>query len=208
MIDFSQMTDFASTFKFKDNIVFLDVDGVLNGYNRWNTLGWDIVCKFNSEKLRNWYREITDPCGVHEKKVKLLAKIVHNTGAKVVMSSTWRHSYWKFVNGESDYDIDRIKKLADLLNKYNIEVIDITPKSPRGRRDDEIIAWLSRHEEDVDRFVILDDERFDLECFADKELVQTSSVPKGIMIKGFDYEDTGLKRKHVKQAIKLLRGIN
>jgi hypothetical protein len=205
MIDFSQMTDFTSTFKFKKKICFLDVDGVLNGYNRWNTLGWNIVCKFNSEKLRNWYRELTDPCGVHEKKVKLLAKIVHRTGAKVVMSSTWRHSYWKFVNGESDH-IDDIKKLADLLNKYNIEVIDITPKSPRGRRDDEIIAWLSRHEEEVDSFVILDDERFDLECFADKELVQTSSVPKGVMIKGFDYEDTGLKRKHVKKAIKILNG--
>ena len=206
MIDFSKMTDFTSTIKFKDNIVFLDVDGVLNGYNRWNTLGWNIVCKFNSEKLRNWYREITDPCGVHENKIKLLAKIVHKTGAKVVMSSTWRHSYWKFVNGEVDYNRDSVKKLADLLNKYNIDVIDITPKSPRGRRDDEIIAWLSRHEEEVGNFVILDDERFDLECFADKELVQTSSISKGEIIRGFDYEDTGLKRKHVKKAIKILNG--
>ena len=205
MIDFSKMTDYTSTIKFKNKIVFTDVDGVLNGYNRWNTLGWNIVCKFNSEKLSNWYRELTDPCGVHEKKVKLLAKIVHRTGAKVVMSSSWRASYWKFVNGELN-STDDIKKLADLLNKYNIEVIDITPKSPRGRRDDEIIAWLSRHEEEVDRFVILDDERFDLECFADKELVQTSSVPKCVMIKGFDYEDTGLKRKHVKKAIKVLNG--
>ena len=205
MIDFSQLTDFTSTIKFKKKICFLDIDGVLNGYNRWNTLGWNIVCKFNSKKLRNWYRELTDPCGVHENKVKLLAKIVHRTGAKVVMSSCWRAAYWKFVNGESD-STDRVKELADLLNKYNIEVIDITPKSPRGRRDDEIIAWLSKHEDEVDNFVILDDERFDLECFADKELVQTSSVPKGVMIKGFDYEDTGLKRKHVKKAIKVLNG--
>ena len=187
------------------NIIFLDIDGVLNGYNRWNTLGWDIVCKFNSERLRNWYRELTDPCGVHEKKVKLLAKIVHRTGAKVVMSSTWRHSYWKFVNGETD-SIDDVKKLASLLNKYNIEVIDITPKSPKGRREDEIIAWLSRHEDEVDNFVILDDENFDLECFVDKELVQTSSISKGEIIKGFAHEDTGLKRKHVKKAIRILNG--
>lgn len=187
------------------NIIFLDIDGVLNGYNRWNTLGWDIVCKFNSERLRNWYRELTDPCGVHEKKVKLLAKIVHRTGAKVVMSSTWRHSYWKFVNGETD-SIDNVKKLASLLNKYNIEVIDITPKSPKGRREDEIIAWLSRHEDEVGNFVILDDENFDLECFVDKELVQTSSISKGEIIKCFTHEDTGLKRKHVKKAIRILNG--
>ena len=189
------------------NIIFLDIDGVLNGYNRWNTLGWDIVCKFNSERLRNWYREFTNPCGVHEKKVKLLAKIVHRTGAKVVMSSTWRHSYWKFVNGESD-SIDDVKKLDSLFNKYNIDVIDITPKSKSGRREDEIIAWLSRHENEVDSFVILDDERFDLECFADKELIQTSSVSKGEIIRGFDHEDTGLKRKHVKKAINILKGYN
>jgi hypothetical protein len=186
------------------NIIFLDIDGVLNGYNRWNTLGWNIICKFNSEKLRNWYRELTDPSGVQEKKVKLLAEIVHSTNAKVVMSSCWRHSYWKFVHGESDYDIDRIKKLASLLNKYNIDVIDITPKSKSGRREDEIIAWLSRHEDEVDNFVILDDENFDLQCFVDKELVQTSSISKGEIIRGFDSEDTGLKRKHVKQAIKIL----
>jgi hypothetical protein len=185
------------------NIIFLDIDGVLNGYNRWNTLGWNIVCKFNSEKLRNWYRELTDPCGVHKNKVKLLAEIVHSTNAKVVMSSCWRHSYWKFVNGETN-SIDDVKKLADLLNKYNIDIIDITPRSKSGRREDEIIAWLSRHEDEVDSFVILDDENFDLECFIDKELVQTSSISKGEIIRGFDYEDTGLKRKHVKKAIEVL----
>ena len=210
MIDFSQMTDFTSTFKFKDNIVFLDVDGVLNGYNRWNTLGWDIVCKFNSKKLINWYRELTDPCGVHEKKVKLLAKIVHKARAKVVMSSTWRHSYWKFVNGESDYNIDRVKKLADLFNKYNIEVIGITPRIQNHGRDSEIVQWLSQHEDEVENFIILDDENSFMKCFWDDErFIQTSEVPKGIVIKGFDCEDTGLKRKHVKKAIKILnRKIN
>lgn len=187
------------------NIIFLDIDGVLNGYNRWNTLGWNIICKFNSEKLKNWYRNFTDPCGIHENKIKLLAEIVHSTNAKVVMSSCWRHSYWKFINGVSD-STDDVKRLASLFNKYNIEVIDITQKSKDGRREDEIIAWLSRHEDKIDNFIILDDENFDLKCFVDKELVQTSSIFKGEIIRGFDYEDTGLKRKHVKKAIKILNG--
>ena len=204
MIDFSKMTDFTSTIKFKDNIVFLDVDGVLNGYNRWNTLGWNIVCKFNSEKLRNWYRKLTDPCGIHKKKVKLLAKIVRNTGAKVVMSSSWRFA-WK--KGTSALDVlgGKFKYLDDLFKKYDIEIIDITPNLPRQKRDSEIIQWLAQHEDEVENFIILDDENSFMQAFWDDErFIQTSEVPKGIMIKGLDVENTGLKRKHVKQAIKIL----
>lgn len=183
------------------NIIFLDIDGVLNGYNRWITLGWKIICKLKLDSLKTWYRRLTDPCGVHERKVKRLAKIVETTGAKVVMSSTWRMHYWKTPYEEQ---IGHVKKLTDLLNKYNIQVIDITPKSSTGYRANEIISWLSRHEDEVESFVILDDERFDLECFVGSNLVQTSSVRAGEMIKGYDRENTGLKNKHVKQAIKIL----
>ena len=190
------------SFEMKKKIIFLDIDGVLNGYNFWNVLGWDIVCFLHISQ--RWYRKLTDPCGVHENKVKRLEKIVKKTGAKVVMSSSWRAAYWKFVNGEAEFS-DRIQKLAALLNKYNIEVIDITPRSSDGRRDNEILSWLSKHEDEIESFVILDDERFDLECFANDRLVQTSSVSKGKMIKGHWSENTGLKRKHVKQAIQILK---
>ena len=91
-----------------------------------------------------------------------------------------------------------------LIKKYNLEVIDYTPRSFNGRRDEEILSWLSEHEEEVDKFVILDDERYDLECFVNKELVQTSSVKKGQMIKGHWQETTGLRNKHVRKAIKIL----
>ena len=53
---------------------------------------------------------------------------------------------------------------------------------------------------------VLDDENFDLQCFIGKELIQTSSVSRGRMIKGRWYENTGLKRNHVRQAIKMLNG--
>ena len=33
--------------KEKLNIIFLDIDGVLNGYNKWNLLGWNIVKRIN-----------------------------------------------------------------------------------------------------------------------------------------------------------------
>ena len=185
----------------RENILFLDIDGVLNGYNKWNLLGWKIVNLFKSTKLRLWYRKLTDPCGVHESKVRRLAKIVKATNAKVVMSSSWRFGWWK-TPYEKQWEDQ--KKLTDLLNKYKIEVIDITPDLG-GRRDKEILAWLADNKDLVKRFVILDDERYDLECFVGSHLVQTSSVGEGEMIMGFDREDTGLKNKHVKQAIEILR---
>ena len=160
-----------------------------------------MACLSHSEHIKDWYRNISDVSGVHKRKAKRLSKIVKSTNAKVVMSSSWRFGWWNTLY-EDMFDDQR--KLTDLLNKYNIEVIDITPKSPDGRRDKEILAWLSKHEDEVENFVILDDERFDLECFVDSNLVQTSSVLKGNIIKGNWRKDTGLKRKHVKKAIKIL----
>ncbi len=186
----------------KENIIFLDIDGVLNDYNKWNLLGWNIVCFFKNQKLKNWYIKLTSPFGVHKRKVKRLAKIVKETNAKVVMSSSWRFGWW---NTPYDKQFRDQKRLTDLLNKYNIKVIDITPRSSSGRREEEISQWLIEHDDIVKRFVILDDERSDLERFVDSYLVQTSSVGKGQIIMGYKREDTGLKNKHVKKAIAILR---
>lgn len=181
-------------------VIFLDIDGVLNGYNFWNTLGWKIIRKFNSNKLKGWYRNLTQPFGVHESKVKRLAKIVHKTmNTKVVISSCWRGGLQS--NNLNDYE----KRLLELFKKYNIEIYDYTPILPSGKRENEIMAWLFRNPQ-VNNFIILDDENFDLQCFIGKELIQTSSVPRGRYIKGQWYENTGLKNKHVRQAIKILNG--
>lgn len=205
--DYCQMTAYTTTFK--DRIIFLDVDGVLNGYNRWNTLGWDIVCKFDSVRLRTWYRNLTDSCGIHTKRVKLLAKIVRKTGAKVVMSSSWRGGWrydgYKAVLKDSFKEFDDFAKLDNLFKLYRIELIDITPRIENQGRDSEIIQWLAQHEDKVDNFIILDDENSFMKAFwNDERFIQTSEVPKGIMIKGLAVESTGLRRKHVKQAIRVL----
>ena len=76
-------------------VIFLDIDGVLNGYNKWNTLGFDISKFLHIEKF---YKKIVEPFGVHERKVKRLAKIVKRTGAKIVMSSSWRFRYMNYCN--------------------------------------------------------------------------------------------------------------
>jgi hypothetical protein len=183
-------------------IIFLDIDGVLNGYSQWNTLGWNIVCKLNNDKLRKWYRNITDPCGIHKSKVKRLAKIVKATGADVVISSSWRFGLW---NTPYEKMTDNQKKFIDLCKKYNIGIMDITPRLPDCKRDKEILMWLSEHKMYVENYIILDDENTLLPSFQnDERFIQTSSVPIGVMIMGHGYEDTGLKNKHVRQAIRVL----
>lgn len=179
------------------NIIFLDIDGVLNGYGFWNMLGWKISNIFHIQRLYKKYAR--DPFGIHKEKVKRLAKIIKKTNAKVVISSSWR-IFW---NVSYEEKMDSVKLLTDLFDIYNIEVIDTTPCLSSRRRDKEILSWLSKNEEKVDKFIILDDERSDLECFIGSNLIQTSSIKKGI-IKGYWYENTGLKRRHINKAIRLL----
>ena len=185
----------------KYNIIFLDIDGVLNGYNKWNDLGWRLCCFLKIGLLKKWYRKITNVFGIHTRKVKRLAKIVHKTNAKVVLSTSWRNRLW-YTPYENMYGDE--KKFIDLCKKYKIEIIGITPRSKDGKRDGEIISWLSNNEDKVKKFIILDDERFDLECFVSSNLILTSDIKEGQMIMGFGYENTGLKRKHVREAIKKL----
>ncbi len=118
------------------------------------------------------------------------------------MLSSLRFRWW---NTPYEEQCENYKKLTDLLKKYNIEVIDITPRSCDGKRDKEILSWLLKHKNDVDKFIILDDENSFLRIFVnDERFIQTSSVYKGVMICGHYSEDTGLKKRHVKMAIKVL----
>ena len=180
-------------------IIFLDIDGVLNGYNKWTDFVIDVSRKLHIPV--NFMRETLDIFGIKEKYVQRLSKIVYFTGAKVVMSSSWRNGYWKVPYEEQAEDQ---KILTNLFNKYHIEIIDITPSCKSGCREEEIKEWLQETKLDIESFVILDDESFDLQSFVGKELIKTSEVIEGKMICGAAYEDTGLKRKHVKQAIQIL----
>lgn len=180
-------------------IIFLDVDGVLNGYNKWTYFLIDIS-KILHIPVRIM-RKLLHVFSVKEKYIRRLSKIVRKTGARIVMSSSWRYGYWYTPYEEMHKDQ---KKLYDLLHKYKLDVIDITPSDKNGIRENEINQWLNETELNIDRFVILDDESYDLQSFIGKELVKTSCVLDGNMIQGLAYEDTGLKRKHVKQTIKIL----
>ena len=121
-------------------VIFLDVDGVLND------------CA-TEERMESGY------VGVDEPKVKILADIVECTGAKIVLTSSWKEG-WSPVYGLCD---DDCKYLLSKLKKYGLLVMDSTDDTEydRGRG---ILNWLCAHPE-VTGFVILDDHTFDFgEC--------------------------------------------
>lgn len=131
-------------------IIFLDIDGVLNSYSdhkdlpRYSYWKKPAARKEKPDSLM-WYQyEIGPPY------VELLNKIVEATGAKVVISSSWRI---KFKHTE----------IAKLLKHrgFKGEVIDQTPmKLSYVDRGTEIRWWLDGAIEDgkdIEGFVILDD---------------------------------------------------
>lgn len=121
-----------------DNIkvLFCDIDGVLNSRDFFFRMR-NIILSAN-EKI--------DPLAVAR-----LNKITNATGAKIVISSSWRIGFLSNMDG-----------LVQFLKLHNIagEIIDMTPlpndlnfSKPRWK---EIRAWLHEHPE-VTSFVILDD---------------------------------------------------
>jgi hypothetical protein len=107
-------------------VVFLDIDGVLN-------------CD-STPNPRN-FPYIVDP-----KLLARLKKMLDRTGAKVVLSSTWR--------------LDPVGLLA--AKHFGVPFIDVSPDMPKRPRRDEVLTWLSKHPK-VRRYAIIDDEDDELD---------------------------------------------
>lgn len=178
-------------------VIFLDIDGVLNGYNRRLHIIGSICMKIKPLKDL-WFR--WDLFGVRRKYVRNLNRIIKATNAKVVISSSWRGGWYIPYNKCNP----RMKSLKDQFYHYKIDVVGVTPKILDSKREDEINEWLAKTDYTIDNFVILDDESFDLQSFVGNHLVKTSNVKEGKMITGTSLENSGLKMKHVRQAIKIL----
>jgi hypothetical protein len=104
-------------------IIFLDIDGVLNTHKSIGRFGFDFIDHIL---------------------VALVARIVQETQAKVVLSSTWR--------------IDKKDRELALraLQEQDLEIHDFTPVLVGEDRHVEIQAWLDKNQ--VERFAILDDD--------------------------------------------------
>ena len=117
--------------------IFVDVDGVLN-------------CAKTTKRLDISYEFLF----VDTRKVLRLRDIVERTGAKLVLSSTWR-----FGAEQGAFYIEReaLRELVAEFRRVRCPLwFSITPYLPRAKRWQEINAWLILHPE-VDEFIILDD---------------------------------------------------
>jgi hypothetical protein len=137
-------------------IIFLDFDGVINSLTYATFEG----AQWNS----------SDPAGqIDYIAIGLLNKLIGETSADVVISSTWRLYY------SLDQMKDFLKKkgfIGNVIGKTPDPFVIDTVTDRRSVRGHEIQSWIDFCEEKIDSFVILDDNS-DMAHLIDK-LVQTT----------------------------------
>ena len=151
-------------------VIFLDIDGVLNNYH---TLGMDRYVPKPLIEGDAFHDHLSPYC------MRALNDIINTTGAKVVVSSTWRY-------GETN------KRLQALFEAYGFkgEVIGSTPSLGDKERGYEIQMWLNDNKKlNIESFVIIDD---------DSDMVH---LLKYLIITG---RENGLTKKYTRQAVKIL----
>ena len=171
-------------------IVFLDIDGVICTQEE---IFHDPEKKKSGEiKIEDYMRRV-DGKWLHmfsPVAVAALNHITNTTGAKLVISSTWRNK-----------GVDRLK-IHFKEQGVTGEIIGITPyvyneEHKCKMRGGEIQVWLDKNP-GVESFVILDD---------DSDMLHL--LPRLVKTMWDDYEKTGepegLVMKHAEQAIKMLQ---
>ena len=165
------------------NIVFLDVDGVLNS-----------MAYFENQKLTPKKEAFSELSDFH---LQMLSQIVHSCDALIVLTSTWRD-----LQGSRCQKAEKMYQyLIDSLKKYDMSVFDKVSYI-RNNRPLEIVTWLEdQPDRDSIHFVSLDDdfskEEYEVYGIAD-HLVQTRFFCS-------DLSEGGLQQSHVNQAIAILK---
>lgn len=147
-----------------DKALFLDMDGVANGDK-------DFIPKGFSSQVS------IHPIGIE--KIHLIRKILEKTGAKIVLSSTWRHG-WSIEQFEAVFSVFSFGFDGKFIGK--------TPSIRDATRGQEIDKWL-KDNNFHGNFVILDDDS-DMEPHMD-HLVQTDGT-------------VGLTPQDMRKAIEIL----
>jgi len=161
-------------------VIFLDIDGVLNSQkyfieNHIPNLIYHQVYDYNIIENKQKLQVLE----LDFYKIELLKKIVFETNCKIVISSCWKNL--------STYPL-----VEEYLVQKGLPIIGATPVA--NDRGEEIRTYLKEHQ-DIDGFIILDDEIFDDFDELENFLVKTSF-----------YED-GLTEEHAEEAIYLLNNV-
>lgn len=154
------------------NIVFLDVDGVLN-------------CRTTKDQY-DGYR------GIEDSKVELLKELVNKIDSKIVLVSTWKF-YWYKESYLKDKQDGLANYLDQKLSNCGLTIYDKTEDHDVHNRGEGILEYIRKlHHKGikVNKYVIFDDEPFDyLSTKLTSRLVRTS------------FENGGLQEKHIKKAL-------
>lgn len=120
-------------------VIFLDIDGVLNNQNHIEKL----VELLGMEQFHQLNKDLGE-LPFDYRSCKWLQKLIKETDAEIILSSTWRISP-DLIKG--------IEKFAE------IKIKDITPRLPLGTiRGEEIQQYLYNHKEIIN-YVIIDDDK-------------------------------------------------
>ena len=177
-------------------VIFLDIDGVMNCQE-------EMLAMLEKNPKARGEVDLPSPT-----KCKLLKKLVDETGAEIVLSSSWRLSlngiqkvidtfrpYGLRLDGFTQEGIPQVKfkgtKYENIKPSHSYNRFDGLCIEDRGA---EIAYWLITHPE-VINFVILDDESSDIIDWLPDNLVKTSLY-------------SGLTEEDVLKCIKILGGKN
>lgn len=152
-------------------IIFLDIDGVLNSES------WYESSRYRALQKDNFIEENFDPeCW------KYVEKLINETGAKIVLSSSWR--LYDKQSTIKEYTGTAFQPIIDHL-------YDVTPGMMQRCRGIEIKRYLMSLSEQPESYVILDDDRDMLE----------SQRPYFVHIN----DETGITENDYKKALKILK---
>ena len=113
-------------------VIFLDFDGVLNSADF-------------RDSVDDYYHNFID-----ETRMPVLSRIVRETGAVIVLSTTWKVLWDKDVERNTEDG----RKIDEIFGGYGLEIFSKT-ECADDDRNFEIFLWLCNHE--VENYVILDD---------------------------------------------------
>lgn len=124
--------------KKKSNIIFLDIDGVINPLCNYN-------CTYNV-----FGESFPSVFWIEFKNFVFLKRIIKDTNAKVVISSSWRA------------DKPYLEIILELFYNNRIDVIGTTPCfGKKNERYKEIKQWLEDNKSNynIEKFLIIDDQK-------------------------------------------------
>ena len=163
-------------------VLFLDIDGVL--------------------KEESYKAAFQDECFAR------LKRIVDATDAQIILTSSWRVNYWKFVEDGFQTENEDVLRLHEYFEKYGLKVsgrTDLTRRSGPDSRPSEIRNWLA-DKPDIDTFCILDDDDFYRWKWLSQFLVVTRV--KTIDEDGYSSWKRTLSDADVEKAIRILNTDN